>query len=513
MSAKVKRTLGPAVAEFLGANLKHTKGTLFGQPFLLEPWQQEDIDLIYELDEKGKRRWRTVIYGVPRGNGKSPVAAGIGLFELLDRQDAPEIFCAAGSRDQANIVHDFAHGMPRGGPLVDYIEFPKSRSSALKCALNGGIMRILSADGDLQHGLSVSVAIIDELHVFKTNKQEELYFALATATQKRDESVMLIITTAGANKASLLGEKFDAMLKTHKLEYFDNGCRIVGRNASAGSLLIWRGAPDTVDASSRKIWRAVNPASWIPMSELERLASEVPESVFRRLVLNQWVLGADAAIQPASWDACCNPELAFIEEGAEIWAAVDVGERRDTSAVTLIAPLEIAQGKDENDRPVIKIKLRVKTKVFNPSKERAKTLLPLVEAEVRHLVDTYTLRGVGFDPWQFRRSAEILSSDGIRMIEVPQVEKHMVPASQLVYDLVEQQNIIHDGDPILRQHVLNAEAKQTSRGTWRLVKPLQTHGRRVDESQKVDAAIALAMACAAYSYDTKQEGDLWASTW
>lgn len=494
------RTLGSAVADFFAANLRHTKGSLIGQPFELEPWQQDIINLIYEINEEGRRKWRTVLLGIPRGNGKSPLAAGIGLLELVDRDDAPDIYVAAAARDQAAIIHDFAHGMPKGGPLENFVHFPKSRKSALTTAHNDGSMKVLSADGDLQHGLSSSVVLIDELHCFKTQKQEELYFALVTSTQKRKESITLIITTAGANKASLLGEKYDAMLKTHKLEYSKDRCMVIGRNESVGSLLIWIGAPEDADVNDRKIWRACNPASWIPLSELERLASEVPESVFRRLVLNQWVLGNDAAIQPGSWDACCHPEEAEIEEGADVWAAVDVGERRDTSSVTIVSPN--SEGK-----------LRAKTTSFNPAKEHVKTLLPMIEAEVRRLAGAYTLRAVGFDPWQFRRSAELLASDGIRMVEVPQMDKFMVPASALLYDLIEQQKLIHDGDQILRQHILATEAKQTSRGAWRLTKPLQPHGRRTDESQKVDSAIALAMACAAWSFDNTTSSGLWAETW
>lgn len=492
------RTLGPAVAEFFAANFKHIKGPLFGRSFVLEPWQLDDLNLMYEVDNMGRRVWRTIIYGLPRGNGKSPIAAGLGLMELVDREDAPEIFPFAAAREQAGIVHAFAHGMGKSGPLIDYLEFPRSRASAIKCPHNGGVMRVLSADGDLQHGLSVSVGVCDELHCFSTNKQEELYFAIVTATQKRAESLLLIITTAGANKASLLGEKFDAVIATHELEYLDDGCRLVARNRGTGSLMIWRGAPEDADVSDCKIWRKVNPASWIPTSEIERLAGEVPESVFRRLVLNQWVLGGAAAIQPASWDACCDKDMA-IEDGSEVWLAVDVGERRDTSAVNILSP--------DGD------KLKTHAIVFNPVKEHVKTLLPKLEATVRELAGRFTVRACAFDPWQFRRSAELLASDGIRMVEVPQIEKHMVPASQALFDLVEQQKLVHNGDPVLRRHVLAAEAKQTSRGTWRLAKPLQSAGRKVDESSKVDACIALAMAVAAYGYDTKAQSDFWAIQW
>jgi hypothetical protein len=87
------------------------------------------------------------------------------------------------------------------------------------------------------------------------------------------------------------------------------------------------------------------------------------------------------------------------------------------------------------------------------------------------------------------------------MIEVPQMERHMVPASALLYDLIQEKRLVHDGDKMLKKHILACEAKQTSRGTWRLVKPLKAHGRRTDESQKVDAAIALAMACQTWAVE------------
>ncbi|MBT9134585.1 MAG: hypothetical protein DDT38_01324 [Firmicutes bacterium] len=496
----MNKTLGPAVTTFFAGNLRHIKGAFIGRSFELESWQQEMLDLIFELNGHGRRKWRSVLLGMPRGNGKSPLAAGIALFEMITRRDAPDVYCAAASRDQAGIVHEFAHGMPRDGPLVDFLHFPKSKTSPIVCTHNNGRMRVLSADGDLQYGLSVSIAVIDELHAFKTNKQEELFFALTTATQKRDQSITFIITTAGASKTSLLGEKFDAMIKTHKLEYSSDGCMVIGKNEDAGSLLIWIGAPDAADVSDHRIWRACNPATWIPLSEMERLASEVPESVFRRLVLNQWVLGSDAAIQPSSWDACCSPAVARIEEGADVWAAVDIGEKRDTSAIVIVSPIRSGE-------------LRIAATIYDPARENVKTLLPLVEAEIRRLAGTYTLRGVGFDPWQFRRSAELLASEGIRMIEVPQIERHMVPASQWLYDYIEQRRLFHDGDMSLRRHILAAEAKQTSRGTWRLAKPLQSHGRRTDETQKVDAAIALAMAVAAHTYDEKAGGELWATQW
>lgn len=495
--APVRYTMGPAVASFFRANFVHRKGPAAGKRFVFEEWQQDDVNLIFETDSDGRRMWRSILWGLPRGHGKSPSTAGFGLLELTSRKDHPDIFVGAGAKDQAATVHGYAFDLPKGQPLENYLEIPRSRRSPILCPSNGGTMRILSADGDLAHSLVPSAYIIDEKHVFKTEKQEELVFALDTAMQKRIDSIGYTITTAGSSKATLLGEQFDAIMKTHELEWSADRCRLVARDYKARSLMIWRAAPDDCDISDQQVWRAVNPASWISLEELEIIARRVPESVFRRLILNQWVLGKDAAIQPGDWDACY--EEGEIPEGSEVWAGVDVGERRDTSSIVIVWPMP-----DE--------RVRVKAWIFVPS-EGVKTLTPLLEAKLREIASTYQLMAAGFDPWQFRRSAELLSSEGMRMVEFAQNDSHMVPASQLTHDMIASTQLVHDGDLAYRKHALAAEAKQTSRGTWRYVKPLKSHGRRTDESQKIDSLIATVIALGTWALDETAASDVWAATW
>lgn len=495
------RTLGPGVVEFFEANYRFPEGSKKGQPFVPDGWQRDLLDLVYEIDDAGERMWRFVVIGIPRGNGKSPMCGGIADFELVERQDSPNIYCAAASREQAGIVHRFAYDLPKGGPLEDFIEFPRVRDAlgSLKCGYNDGLLKVLSADGDLQHGKNPSVIIEDELHSFKTGKQQELHVALTSALHKRSDSVMIVITTAGADKDSLLGELFDAMVTTHELEYSDDRCLMVGRDYESKSLLVWYGAPEDADASSPAVWRACNPASWITDEALRLAARREPESVFRRLYLNQWVRGDDAAIQPAAWDECRVDGA--IPEGADVWLGIDVGDANDTSSIGMVA----ADGS----------RVRLTAQVLDPKEYGVKTLLPIIEAEVRRIADAYNIRAVGYDPWQFRRSAELLEADGIRMVEVPQNDSHMVPASQLLYELIQQEVLVHDGDKTLRKHMLAAAAKQTSRGSWRIEKPLQKGKghNRTDMKQKVDAAIASAIALYAWSLDEKAGGDVWAATW
>ena len=63
-------------------------------------------------------------------------------------------------------------------------------------------LRVLAADAPRLHGLTPSLAIIDELHA---HPDDEVYLALRTATVKRPESRLITISTAGQGADSRWG--------------------------------------------------------------------------------------------------------------------------------------------------------------------------------------------------------------------------------------------------------------------------------------------------------------------
>lgn len=71
------------------------------------------------------------------------------------------------------------------------------------------------------------------------------------------------------------------------------------------------------------------------------------------------------------------------------------------------------------------------------------------------------------------------------MVEFPQTNVRMGPASEKLYAAVIEERLTHSNDPDLNGHVANAVAKATPRG-WRLDKS--------ERGGQVDGVIALAMA-------------------
>jgi phage terminase large subunit-like protein len=85
----------------------------------------------------------------------------------------------------------------------------------------------------------------------------------------------------------------------------------------------------------------------------------------------------------------------------------------------------------------------------------------------------------------FVRSAQMLGDEGFEMLEFPQTNERMAPASTRLYEAIMQRVVVHDGDETFAAHVAGGAIADTERG-WRLTKRKAT--------VRIDALIALVMA-------------------
>src|SRR5580658_933473 len=72
------------------------EGEHAGKPFLLQPWQKFIVGSLFGWKrDDGFRRFRDAYVEVGKGNGKSPLAAGIGLYMLCaDGEQSAECYAA-----------------------------------------------------------------------------------------------------------------------------------------------------------------------------------------------------------------------------------------------------------------------------------------------------------------------------------------------------------------------------------------------------------------------------------
>src|SRR3712207_9348877 len=101
--------------------MPNIKGPEAGRPLRLMPWQKLVFANLFGFVERGTttRRFRQAVVYVPRDNGKTTLAAPIGLYlTFVEGEGGAEGYAAAVTRDQARILLDAAQNMVRRSPEI-----------------------------------------------------------------------------------------------------------------------------------------------------------------------------------------------------------------------------------------------------------------------------------------------------------------------------------------------------------------------------------------------------------
>lgn len=487
------RTDGPRFAGYCAKNVRHTKGRWGGQPFILEDWQRAFWWEALEYNrDTGRRIYNQVGLGLPRKNGKSLQASAIGVY-MLDSQgegeNEPEVYVGAAARNQAGIVMAQSISVVRRSPLL--LDRLKPYRTYIECPHDGGVMRSLSSDGALQHGLNPSCNIVDELHA---HKNRELWTALTTGTGAREDPFTLWITAAGVAGEGLLADLYDSMFTgSGELEQVNDYLTIY-RDRVNGVLTYWYGAPRDADIEDPAVWRGCNPASWLQNckslgKQFATLKSQGALLEWRRYHLNQFLSVEDTWLRPGAWTDC--------KGDLPLNVALPVGVGIDRSPDGKSAAIVVAQR--QGDRVV------VRAWVFGPESATDIVSAEALRQTCRELRATYPLPmtqdektkrripgpAFGFDRYAFGESAETLESDGMNMVEVPMSAAVMGPPSTTTFELITTGRLVHDEDPILAEHVANTLAKLTDRG---MVVTRSKHGSTRPNVAAVAMVRAIALA-------------------
>ena len=195
------------VIEFFENYLRHSKGKLGGQLIVLELWQKAILATIFGfIDIEGNRQYRKVLLIVGKKNGKSTLAAGIGLYMLLaDGEAGPEVYAAATKRDQAKIIWQEAKRMVRKSPAL--LKRVRTLVSELASDFNDGSFKPLASDSDTLDGLNVLCALMDEIHQWRNGRA--LYDIIADGVIAREQPLVFACSTAGVIREDIYDEEYD----------------------------------------------------------------------------------------------------------------------------------------------------------------------------------------------------------------------------------------------------------------------------------------------------------------
>lgn len=441
------------VRRFGEMHVRHMKDRWAGKPFVLEPFQWENMVLpVYgSLTAKGKRKYKRALFGIPRWNGKSEITALLHLYHMFGEPVyGGEQYAFATTKPQAAIIFETAKRMINADPVLRAAS--NVYRNVIEVVETGCTFRALPFDADTSQGFHPSFASGDEVHVMKNL---EMVDSMVTGMVGREEGLFVAITTAAQRPGGTLDQLRELWSK------------------DPAAYIYWQGAKETDDLADPKVWRKANPASWITMDMLKSQYRALPAPVFQRLHLNLTPTDGDnaRAFNATAWNLGGDAPIIDTEKPCII--GVDAAPRRDKTAVIL----------DQRDEQGFH---NVKAWTFEADPEAGLLDFDELKQVLRELHATYNVSRIVVDPAHLFAIMDELSREGLPVEDFPQHASRMIPASMNLYDLIQLGRIRHGNDPMLTKHVLAAGAKEIPPSGWRLTK--------VTKNDHIDAAVALAMA-------------------
>lgn len=181
-------------------------GQFDGKPFIPHESQEFILGSIFGWKHKstGFRRFRRAYIEMGKGNGKSPMAAAIGLYGLVaDGEASAEIYACGKDKAQAFVLFRDAVSMVRQSPLLKSKILPSGGTGAfvenLAYLKKSSFFRVISREG-ASSGPRPTIALCDELHEHPNGEVIEM---LERGFKSRRQPLLLMITNSGSDRTSI----------------------------------------------------------------------------------------------------------------------------------------------------------------------------------------------------------------------------------------------------------------------------------------------------------------------
>lgn len=505
--------LAEEVCEFFPAIL-----TLEGaRPFVLQPFQAFIVGSLFgwqSLD--GSRRFKSAYVEIGKGNGKTPLAGGIGLYGLIaDGEPRPEVYSAATMQDQAAIAWKDAKSMVEASE--DLKERIEVLAASLVCDGNGGVFRPVSSEHRGLDGKRVFIALVDELHEHPTSTVVD---KLRAGLKARKNGFVFEITNSGDDIETVCYHHHEYSVKVLQgvvddPEWFAYVCALDVKDEE-------KGTPED-DWRDEACWIKANPGldTILPRSYLrgqvrEAVGMPSKEGIVKRLNFCIWTQQHTVWIPMDRYDKC--PAEKKEQPGwTAVAAGMDLSSKLDLTCVSVVLKypdarrparvIEIAEGQgDPNAEKKLKrlsIDFRVHVVPFfwipesTMHEARKRDRVPydvwlaqgwlrvtpgnvvdydrILEDLVDEIGPRFMLKGgeIGYDPYNATQLANQLVAEGFKCVMVDQTVRNISEPAKLFEALIvdDPPRLSHDGNPTMKWCTSNVAVKEDKKGNIFPFKP------------------------------------------
>ena len=493
-------------------NVLHlAEGEFAGKPFLLEPWQQFIIGSIFGwYGSDGFRRFRTAYVEVAKGNGKSPMAAGIGLIGLLaDKEPSAEIYSAAVVKDQAKILWRDAENMVKASPsLSAKVEQLVNNLAVLD---TNSFFRPVSSEHRGLDGKRVHMGLIDEVQEHPTGI---VYEKMRAGTKGRRNPLIFEITNSGYDRKSICWQhhEYSEKVLAGSIENDSWFAYVAQLDAcescrDAGHMMANPGCPDCDDWRDEATWPKANPNLGVSIQK-KYLREQVEEAkgmpakqnIVLRLNFCVWTEQATRWLDMERWNACDGEidEAALV--GRQCFAGLDLASTTDICALELYfpaleegerakvlslfwVPADNIQARARRDRVPYDLWER---QGLIAATEGNVTDYDVIRRDILFLAERFEIRELAIDRWNSTQLQTQLMGEGIAVVPFGQGFASMSAPTKELERLVLQRGIEHGGNPVLNWMASNVAVRQDPAGN---IKP-----DKEKSTERIDGMVALIMA-------------------
>lgn len=435
---------------------------------------------------------------MPRKQGKSLVAAGIGVYMLgFDGENGAEVYCGATTERQASEVFKPARRMVQlTEALREDIGIYPYASALTIDSDSSTFQRIVGTPGD---GQSPSCAIIDEYHEHPTTEQ---YDTMQSGMMSRSQPLLLVITTAGASHGG--------PCYLHEVD-----CKKVLDGVAKNDRLfaIIYHADEDDDWTSREALVKANPNLGVSVMEdtlvaLQKQAASSPQhqNRFRTKHLNQWVSARSAWLNMLKWKRCQNQRLKLAQfEGRPCIQVLDLASKSD-----LAVRLRLFWDSDEKGRKhytafpqfYLPEDAVLDDRTGNYTRWLHTGLLSVtpgneidfrrIRDDAREDMNRFDVEEIVFDPWRATQLAQELAEEGATMVEYRNTVQNMSEPMKEVEAAVSGRRFHHDSNEVMTWCASNVTAKLDAKDN--------IYPRKEMQHLKIDGIVALIMGVGRLMY-------------
>mgnify|MGYP003647354524 CR=1 FL=1 len=498
---------GERVITFVEGYCKHFKGEWATKPMLLENWQKVIIlEAFGWMRPDGFRLHRTLWLELARKNGKSQLAAALGVYLLIaDGEPGSEVYSSATKRDQAKIVFDCATQIVKQSKhLSTYIKTQRANLSVLRTASK---FEPLSSEGDTLDGLNPHGNIVDELH---SHRDRKVWDTLITAQGARRQPMNILITTAGIYDPAQIG-----------FQLHDHAIAILENKVTDDSWCVWISASDEKDDPySIDTWEKANPNLGISIypNFLEQRAGEAlsqPSSMnaFKRLHLNQWTQVVERWLDMNDWLDCGHEVDLQALNMAECYMGLDLSSKLDLTALALVFP-------PQEDDTLWKLHVRCYIPEESMAKRELTERIPysdwmeqgwvtatpgdvidykFIEKDILSYSQEFNVQELAYDPWSAQQTALRVRDDiGIPTVPMRQGFMSLSEPTKEFERLIVSGQLAHGSNECLSWQANNVAVRHDPAGN---IKPDKARSQKY----KIDGVVASIMALGRATLRESQE--------